>query len=60
MSFITFHLQGQTMILSNCDVCGVESVGGGRYTKGYANISKWRPKIKIANLELSTCMCILV
>ena len=62
--FITFHHQGQTMILTDCEVCGVESVRGGRYNKRYANISKWWPKIKMADLvfgaTLSACMCILV
>ena len=41
--FIKFHLQGQTMILTDCEVCGVESVGGGREIMRYSIISKWRP-----------------
>ena len=41
--FIIFHLQGQTMILTDCEVCGVESVGGGREIMRYGIISKWRP-----------------
>ena len=40
------------MILTDCEVCGLKSVGGGHYIMSYANISKWRPKIKMADLLL--------
>ena len=41
-----FHLQGLKMILSDCEVCCVKSVGGGRYSTRIGNISIWRPKSK--------------
>ena len=40
------------MIHTDCEVCGVESVGRGRYTNRYANFSKWQRKIKMADLVL--------
>ena len=44
--FITFNLQDQTMILTDCEVCCVKSVGGCRYSTRIGNISKWRQKSK--------------
>ena len=43
---ITFHLQGQRMILSDCEATGVTSVGGDNFSTKIGNISKWWPKAK--------------
>ena len=43
---ITFHLQGQRMILSDCEVDGVKSVRGDNVSTKIRNISKWRQKAK--------------
>ena len=44
--FITFQIQGQMMILADCEVCGVESVGGGHEIMRYGIMSKWWPNSK--------------
>ena len=36
-----FHLQGLRMILTDCEVCCVKSVGGCHYSVRIGNISKW-------------------
>ena len=41
-----FHLQGLRMILTDCEVCCVKSVGGCHYSARIGNISKWRPQSK--------------
>ena len=38
---ITFQLQGLRMILIECEVCGVESVGGVCLSTRHENASKW-------------------
>ena len=43
---ITFHLQSQRMILSDCEATGVTSVGGDNFSTKIGNISKWRPHSK--------------
>ena len=43
---ITFHLQGQRMILSDCETPGVTSVGGDNLSTKFGNSSKWWPKSK--------------
>ena len=43
---ITFHLQGLRMILTDCEVCCVKSVGGYHYRARIGNISKWQPQSK--------------
>ena len=43
---ITFHLQGQRIILSDFEVGGVTSVGGDHLSTKIGNISKWQPKTK--------------
>ena len=43
---VCFHLQGQRMILSDCEVSGVTSVGGDNLSTKIDNISKWRSKSK--------------
>ena len=44
--FNNFYLFGQRMILSDCEVTGVMSVGGDHLSTKIGNISKWRPKSK--------------
>ena len=43
---ISFHLQGLKMILSECDISGVKSVGGVHKNTRHRNGKKWQGKSK--------------
>ena len=67
--FLTCHRQCLRSILTDCEVCGVESVGGGHESMMDENISKWPPNSKwptlywcedVLRVRLSTCMSQLV